>query len=65
MKNFKLETIVLEAEDGKFITNLSNTIFSKKIYLGKYDSKDNYYEISEEEYYEKYYKDDSDIKPNI
>lgn len=37
------------ASSGMVLTNADNSVFAKEIYLGKYDSADNYYEITEEE----------------
>ena len=46
-----IETIELKkitASEGKILTN--GEVYSKEIYLGKYDSPDNWNEITEEEY---------------
>lgn len=49
MKQTQHTTIILEATEGMYITNLDNTIVSKRIYLGKHDSPSNYHEITDEE----------------
>lgn len=46
MRTDKIEIITLEAEEGKILTN--GEIYSEKIYLGKNDSADNWYEISKD-----------------
>lgn len=43
-----IELRKLEASDGMVLTN--GEAYGKEIYLGKNDSPDNWYEITEEEY---------------
>lgn len=45
MKTDTISIIVIEAEEGKVLTN--GETFSKKVYLGKLDTPDNWYEINE------------------
>ena len=47
MKTNKIEIITLEADEGNVLTN--GEIYSEKIYLGKNDSADNWYEISKDQ----------------
>ena len=42
----------LTPSKGKHLKNKEGQIFEGSIYLGCYDSKDNYVEVSEEEYQE-------------
>ena len=42
---------ILEANEGMIYTN--NEAYGTKIYLGKYDNKDNWYQITLEEYKER------------
>lgn len=42
-----IEIIVLQADEGKVLTN--GETYSNKVYLGIYDSPENWHEISEEE----------------
>lgn len=42
-----IQITTLEPDDGKWLTN--GETFSKKVYLGKNDSPDNWQEITEEE----------------
>lgn len=51
MKINEFTTTVIEADDDKYITQadeveLKNRIIAKKLALGKYDTPDNYIEIS-------------------
>ena len=47
--------------ENKHLKNINtNMIFEYEIYLGKYDTKDNYVEVSESEYQE-YLKRESEI----
>lgn len=39
---------ILKADEGKFLTN--GETFANVVYLGKNDSADNWYEITNEEY---------------
>ncbi len=43
-----IKFIILEADEGMIYTN--NEAYGNKIYLGKYDKKDNWYQITLEEY---------------
>lgn len=46
-----IETIELKkitASEGKVLTN--GEVYSEEVYLGKFDSPDNWYEITTEEY---------------
>ena len=42
-----IEIIVLQADEGNVLTN--GETYSNKVYLGIYDSPENWHEISEEE----------------
>ena len=47
--------------ENKHLKNINtNMIFEREIYLGKYDTKDNYVEVSESEYQD-YLKKESEI----
>lgn len=47
--------------ENKHLKNINtNMIFEREIYLGKYDTKDNYVEVSENEYQD-YLKKESEI----
>ena len=48
----KLKDNCLTPAKGKHLKNKEGQIFEGCIYLGCYDSKDNYVEVSEEEYQE-------------
>ena len=48
----KLKDNCLTPSKGKHLKNKEGQIFEGAIYLGCYDSKDNYVEVSEEEYQE-------------
>ena len=39
----------LTPEEGMLITNANHTVIANTIYLGKYDSESNYFEITIEE----------------
>ena len=48
----KLKDNCLTPSKGKHLKNKEGQIFEGAIYLGCFDSKDNYVEVSEEEYQE-------------
>ena len=48
----KLKDNCLTPAKGKHLKNKEGQIFEGAIYLGCFDSKDNYVEVSEEEYQE-------------
>ena len=48
----KLKDNCLTPAKGKHLKNKEGQIFEGAIYLGCYDSKDNYVEVSDEEYQE-------------
>ena len=48
----KLKDNCLTPSKGKHLKNKEGQIFEDAIYLGCFDSKDNYVEVSEEEYQE-------------
>ena len=48
----KLKDNCLTPAKGKHLKNKEGQIFEGAIYLGCYDSKDNYVEVTEEEYQE-------------
>ena len=48
MTESKIEIVKLTASEGKMLTN--GTAYGKEVYLGKYDSPDNWYEITDAEY---------------
>ena len=48
----KLKDNCLTPSKGKHLKNKEGQIFEGSIYLGCYDSKDNYVEVSEDEYQE-------------
>ena len=48
----KLKDNCLTPSKGKHLKNKEGQIFEDTIYLGCYDSKDNYVEVSDEEYQE-------------
>ena len=48
----KLKDNCLTPSKGKHLKNKEGQIFEGAIYLGCYDSKDNYVEVSEDEYQE-------------
>ena len=47
LKKNNVEIIILEAEDGFTLTN--GETYSKQVYLGIYDSPDNWWEIPDSE----------------
>lgn len=48
MEKTTIELTKLTASEGMMLTN--GEVYSKEVYLGKYDSADNWHEITEEEY---------------
>lgn len=51
MKTESIQIITLEADEGKVLTN--GETYSRKVYLGKMDSPENWHEVSEDEIEEK------------
>lgn len=47
MQQKQIEIIVLEASDGMTLTN--GEVYSKQVYLGIYDSPENWWEIADSE----------------
>ena len=47
MKQSSVQIIILEPSEGMTLTN--GDTYSKKVYLGIYDSPENWYEIPDEE----------------
>lgn len=51
----------LTASDGMFFTN--GDVYGKEIYLGIFDSPDNWHEITDEEYAEILAKQEAELEP--